>query len=375
MKKTKCIVCAGIDLNELIRFDRYPLCIGVLPPELLGKVKSFPLSIGRCNDCSHIQQLNPIADDHKKILYEDKYSGLLSTVLTPSKGEVGLVETEKSFNFFMGCGLPRGKVLDIGCYDGYFLSLLKEQGYAVRGIEPNPAGSIAEKKYGIPVIKDFFSDRYFKPESIDIIVIRNILEHMSNVNDFLKSVVTILKPGGHIFIEVPNVLSSFKEGALGCFFHQHLSYFSLEVLLYLLSRYSLEHVSSCEDYFIYLCVRKNKENARRSSVVNKRAYRLNKEVDAYFSKFEKRRLDLMKLLGSEDKVAIFGAGGNTTGLIHMLGRSLSQKIKYVYDNNKLKHGNLLAELPLEVKAPELMKEDKPNFVVISTYLHQKAIVE
>lgn len=371
----KCIVCGHSTLSEMIAFEKYPLCIGVLPPELLGKVGSFPLLIGRCGQCGHVQQMNPIADHHNDVIYGDKAAGLLSTVLMPSQTEVGRVEAQNSFNFFEGCRLPKGKVLDIGCCDGYFLSLLKAQGYEVRGIEPNPVGRIAEEKYGIPITKEYFSEKFFEKESFDIILLRNILEHMSDVNDFLDKVVKVLKPGGHIFIEVPNSARSFEEGQIGCFFHQHLSYFSLGALLFLLSKHSLEHVSSLEDYFLYLCVKKTSRSRGEKLSLQERPKSINKNTENYFKKYNQKKQDLASLLEKENKVAILGAGGHTTGLVHMLDKKFREKIKFVYDNNPLKHENLLAEIPIVVRDPKHIKSDNPDMIIISSYLHQAALLD
>lgn len=367
---SKCLVCGNTELSELISFKKYPLCIGVLPQKLFGKVGSFPLIIGECNRCGHVQQIKILSNKYKKVLYKDEYSELLSSVPTPSETGINK-EAKKSLDFFLGCNLPKGKILDIGCYDGYFLSLIKEKGYDVLGIEPNPISNTAQQKYGIKVINDFFSMKYFKTNSFDIIVLRNILEHLSGLNKFLKQICKALKPDGYILIEVPNVSLIFKKGGMGPFYHQHISYFSLNVLLRLLSKHSLRYVKSHEDYFLYLCVRKDKKI--KNYETKKKSDKNLKGIKHYLSMKKQRIADLTNLLKNETNIAIFGAGGDATGLINALDENIARKIKYVYDNNKLKQGNLLAELPIKVREPRYLKKDKPDFLVISTQLHQNAI--
>ena len=371
----KCIICGSSELSEKIFFDSYPLCIGVQPPELFGKVESFPLTLGSCDQCVHLQQMNPVADEHNDVLYGSENSGLLSSVSIPSKTNVGLVEAQNSFNFFKDCNLPKGKVLDIGCCDGYFLSLLKAQGYDVQGVEPNAIGDVAQKKYGIPITKDYFSAKYFEENSFDIIILRNILEHMSDANGFLEEVYKILKLGGYIFIEVPNSALSLREGHVGCFFHQHLSYFSLGTILHFLSRHSLEHVHSLEDYFMYLCVKKNVDAKPVISSNNDQLDMTHQNIDKYFEGYNRKKKDLNALLEKEDNVAFFGAGGHTTGLTYMIDEEFRKKIKFVYDNNPLKHGNFLSEIPIEVRDPKYIKSDNPDVLIISTYLHQAELLD
>jgi len=370
-KKSKCLICGHSDFNDLIYFDKYPLYIGVLPPKLYEKVKNFPLKICQCKKCNHIQQMDRLSNEYKDILYKNKYSELLSSVPTPSKTGIGKSECEKCFDFFKKCNLPHGNVLEIGCYDGYFLSLIKIDGYNVQGIDPNPISKIAAEKYNIHIIKDFFSEKYFNKNTFDIIILRNILEHIDDLHNFIDDVNNILKPEGHIIIEVPNISFLLKKGALGCFFHQHSSYFSIDVLIYFLSKHSLKYVNSYEEYAIYLCVKKIKDEEKQKIYIKNK----NIEIKHYFLEYKKIKNDLIKILKKEDNIAIFGAGGHTTGLVHMLDNNITNKIKYVYDNNVLKQCNYIANIPVMIRSPEFIKKDNPNILIISSYIYQSIILK
>ena len=140
----------------------------------------------------------------------------------------------------------------------------------------------------------------------------------------------------------------------------------------ILSKHHLKPMKSKNDYFIYLLVKKgNDRNINKAKMMNESSNAIAKD---YFSRYKRRIQDLKNILKDRNRVAIFGAGGDTTDLIHMLDGSFDRKIKFVYDNNKLKHGNFLAELPIAVRSPEDIKRDKPEAVIVSTYLHQEDIV-
>lgn len=371
---SKCLVCGDSDLCELVSYDEYPLCIGVIPQEIHHRIKAFPLSIGWCVACNHIQQLNRVAEKYKDILYRDEYADLLSTVPTPSMHDIGKSVAQECFDFFRRCDLPQGKVLDIGCHDGYFLSLVKQAGYDVQGCEPSPISEIAEKKYKIPIVREYYSRKYFTKHSFDIIILRNLFEHIEDLNGFIREVDWVLKPGGCLFIEVPNISIHLKGATLNCFFHQHLSYFTLDVLLYLLSKHSFEYVMSQEGYSLYLCVKKDIKVEKSTTLFQKRRSDRRNEIKLYFSEFKKRQKNLRKLLKEGENIAIFGAGGHTTGLLNMLGEDIVKNIKYVYDNSTIKQGNLLFAPPLKVKNPENLVTDKPDILVISTNLYQDDIL-
>ncbi len=369
---SNCIVCGNNNLQGLLNFDSYPFCIGVLPLRLKFKIQSFPLKISWCKDCNHVQQIDSVAEESKEVLYKNRYSDLLSSVPLPSKTGIGISEAERCYNFFKSCGLPKSRVMEIGCYDGYFLSLIKKDGYEVCGIEPNPMSRIAEKEYKIPIVRDFFSEKRFPPNSFDIIIMRNLLEHIENLNKFLSDISKVLSPDGYLLIEVPNISSILKEGSLGCFCHQHLSYFSLNVLLNLFRRYSFRQVHSSCDYTIFLCVQKVK-NIPEEAYFEKNKDCRSEEVKRYSREYFQRKLDLEKILGKETRVAIFGAGGHATAMLRMIDREFIKKIKYVYDNSPLKHGKALFDLSVLVRHPKHISQDKPDSIIVSSYIYQETL--
>lgn len=104
--------------------------------------------------------------------------------------------------------LPNGRVLDIGCGSGIYLSQLKALGWAVSGIEiSSKAAAVAKAQYGIDVFCGQPTDAPFEDESFDHIHINHALEHFPDPFSVLKKVKTLLKPNGTLYIEVPNVES------------------------------------------------------------------------------------------------------------------------------------------------------------------------
>ena len=53
---------------------------------------------------------------------------------------------------------------------------------------------------------------------------------MYDIHGFLRKIKSSLKKNGKIYIDVPNVKEILKLGGFGSFFHQHISYFSIETL-------------------------------------------------------------------------------------------------------------------------------------------------
>ena len=97
----------------------------------------------------------------------------------------------------------RGKVLDIGCSDGIFLDIYKENGWETFGVEPSKNGIVAQNK-GHKVYRDIFEKVSFPKKYFDLVIMNHTLEHVENVDSVLEKINDILKKDGILFIDVPN---------------------------------------------------------------------------------------------------------------------------------------------------------------------------
>lgn len=101
-----------------------------------------------------------------------------------------------------------GRVLDIGCGNGLFLSHLKANGWQVSGIEINDAAAVvAREQLGVEVFVGELKDAPFEPETFDFINVSHVLEHVHNPHEFLLRAKDLLKNDGTMYLEVPNVES------------------------------------------------------------------------------------------------------------------------------------------------------------------------
>jgi SAM-dependent methyltransferase len=120
-------------------------------------------------------------------------------------------EYEVPWNFAQALGelqtSPRGKLLDVGCAEGYFLYLAQKAGYEITGLDFNPASlEIARKLLGVPTIHQYsveeLGDR-FPGARFDVVTIFEVLEHTANPYETVRSIHKLLKPAGKLFISVP----------------------------------------------------------------------------------------------------------------------------------------------------------------------------
>lgn len=103
---------------------------------------------------------------------------------------------------------PSGNVLEVGAGSGDFLHLLEGAGYRVEGVELSKRAALqAKQKYGLTLHQGTLAEAAFPDEYFDYIVMYHVLEHVPSPREVLQEARRILKPGGRILIEVPNVRS------------------------------------------------------------------------------------------------------------------------------------------------------------------------
>ena len=108
-----------------------------------------------------------------------------------------------------------GRMLDIGCNLGFFLELSNKEGFDIMGVESNStAASLAKDLLGEKKVHSGrFEDINIKPDSFDIIVLNQVLEHMENPLETIKKCKSILKENGLLVLGLPDfgsVLSRLK---------------------------------------------------------------------------------------------------------------------------------------------------------------------
>jgi 2-polyprenyl-3-methyl-5-hydroxy-6-metoxy-1,4-benzoquinol methylase len=103
-------------------------------------------------------------------------------------------------------GSPQ-RVLDIGCSSGYLARPLAERGAHVVGIElDEDAAAEARQVCDEVLVGDVESmELPFPPQSFDVVLCGDVIEHLRDAERFLERVRPLLKPGGRLVLTTPNV--------------------------------------------------------------------------------------------------------------------------------------------------------------------------
>jgi SAM-dependent methyltransferase len=156
-----------------------------------------------------------------------------------SSDELGAPYLEDFADFVIGQTFLNSQILEIGVGRGHLSYLLSKSDRKVIGIEPGRGYSREWGELGIQVVRDFFPSNKIKG-NFDGIVSYAVLEHVDNPALFLQAMAAQLTVEGKIFLSVPDCTEEIRDGDASMFIHEHLSYFSVDSLMRLISMAGLE---------------------------------------------------------------------------------------------------------------------------------------
>jgi SAM-dependent methyltransferase len=185
-----------------------------------------------------------------------------------------------------------GRVLDVGCGPGHLLSQFRALGWEAIGTEATEtSAAIPRQRYGLKVHAGELSTLRLDAGSFDAVISWHSLEHMRDPGVVLDEYVRLLKPGGVLFVSVPNFSSPEAQAQPSAWFHldvpRHVVQFPLAVLRVLLHARGFQIVE--ESFFapeydtfslmqtwqnriglphnlLYLCLKRARKTAPESTV-------------------------------------------------------------------------------------------------------------
>jgi 2-polyprenyl-3-methyl-5-hydroxy-6-metoxy-1,4-benzoquinol methylase len=107
-------------------------------------------------------------------------------------------------------GLSAGegrRLLDVGCGSGDFLARMRDRGWSVVGVEPDPVAAEGARQRGLDVHDGMLADAAFTDDSFDAIVLSHVIEHVHDPIALLRECGRALRPGGTLVLFTPNLTS------------------------------------------------------------------------------------------------------------------------------------------------------------------------
>ncbi|NEP16234.1 MAG: class I SAM-dependent methyltransferase [Leptolyngbya sp. SIO4C1] len=102
---------------------------------------------------------------------------------------------------------PRARILDVGCGDGFHLSLLKQFGkpsWQLEGVDASERAVEAGRKAGLTIHLGTVQAADLPAASYDLAFLIATIEHVDNPTEVLAAVRRLLRPGGRVVIVTDN---------------------------------------------------------------------------------------------------------------------------------------------------------------------------
>ena len=233
-----CQVCGSDKLDDVLSLGYMPPVNQMVP---IGQVPRqqpwFPTHLLHCRRCDLVQ-LGLAVDPVIIFPPEYPYTSGTTKVLRDNFADL---QRESAGLLRLG---PDDLVVDIGSNDGTLLSNFKNAGYRVLGIEPTDVGDIANER-GIPTVKYYFGSeaaRKVKAEHgpAHVITAANCFAHMEDVHAIVDGIVEMLGDNGVFISESHYLIGLLDTLQYDTVYHEHLRYYSLASLKYLLDMHGLE---------------------------------------------------------------------------------------------------------------------------------------
>ena len=142
----------------------------------------------------------------------------------------------------------RGRLLDVGCATGTFSSVAKKRGWEVCGIDINEkSAKYCKEILGIDVQIGSFEAVETPKDFFDLVVMSDLLEHISSPTSALEKANGTMKVGGIIFIVTPKIDSVMARVSRKRWLHlkpnEHLYYFSSKTIFKMLEKTGFKIIS------------------------------------------------------------------------------------------------------------------------------------
>lgn len=342
---TRCVVCDNDRMMYFFGLAEQPLANAFHD----GKQPQtrYPLGLQCCPLCWHTQQLIALKPE---LLYKD-YPYASGTSASLKQYFSGLADTLDAARLDSATGLPRAlNILEIASNDGTLLTLLRDRGHQVIGVDP--ASNLAPPP-PIPTIEGFWNEASQNAAletrgPFDIILALNVLGHVKDPKAFLQLAKGALAEGGRIVVQTSQA-RMIENAEFDTAYHEHISFFTVSSLVKLADKTGLRlgavahvpvHGTSYLAEFVIDKHATDKQSFLHLPLGREEFEKGYYRQDMYFAFADKayRKCDEVRKFVREAKGRIVGYGAAAKAML--LLNAAKVRPEFIVDDSALKIGKL-----------------------------------
>lgn len=363
-----CPVCNQNTLEVFFQVENAPVLPNVLYETRAAAIAAprAPIHLAHCKTCSHIYN---IAFDPECLDYTQTYENSLYF----SQHFRDYADSQAR-SLVARHNLRNKTIVEIGCGQGDFLTALcilgDNQG---RGFDPayDPAKSQTTHDRRVQITAEYFTEQHTHCNP-DLIVCRQVLEHIPSPIPFLKSIRQTVNNhlNTAIYFEVPDGLYTLRDLGIWDIIYEHCSYFTPKSLAtaFKKAKYTPQSVEETfgKQFLIIDAIPAGISDVSADSLDYVPAVDTATLVAEFNSAYQSRvdywRKILADLISQSKRAVIWGAGSKGITFLNVLADH-TQCIQYAVDINPRKHGKFITGTGQQIVPPQFLAEYKPDLVI------------
>ena len=365
-------------------FGKMPIANGFIKKKDFNKEFFFKMEVGFNEELS-LFQLN----DHPK---PEKMFNQNYPFFTGSS-EYMKVHFKNYANFVKKNFLKsNSKIIEIGTNDGTFLKNFNKDKIKMMGFEPSVNVAQEAKKNGIPVVTDFFnSNNIFKIPSFikktDLICASNVICHIPDLNDLIKTIDILLTSSGTFVFEEPYLGAMFDKISYDQIYDEHIFIFSATSIKKIFERYDFDLVDAYPQEThggsMRYIIKRKKKSSLSSNLKNILIKEKKSKLDSIESCLDfKKNCEISKIKindkinkikNSGKSICGYAATSKSTTILNYCGINGSQ-IDYICDTTKEKIGKYTPGTHIPVKDMNYFYKNQPDTIYLFAWNHKKEIL-
>lgn len=380
----KCKFCEG-KITPFMSFGQMPMANGFLKKEDFKKEFFFKLEVGFCKK-DFLFQVNehprsPHIFNNKYPFYTEKSQHMINHFKSYSKWI-------KS-NFLKN----NSKLIEIGSNDGTFLNYFKRSNVEHLGLEPSSNVARYSRKKGVKVLNKFFCYREVKKlikykNSTDVICAANVICHIPDINDLIKSIDFLLADKGVFIFEEPYLGSMFSRTSYDQIYDAHIFIFSVHSVNAIFAQRGFELIDVLPQKthggsMRYILARKNKRKISRKVakfLAKEKLLKLDKMKSCIkFKKnciksrnyFKKKIIELKK---KGKTICGYAASAKSTTMLNFC-KINNKYIDYIADTTKEKIGKFSPGMHIPIVSIDHFRKNYPDIALLCSWNHKNEIMK
>jgi len=370
-------------INPFMSFGKMPIANGFIKKKDFGNEFFFNMEVGFAEDISLFQLKDHPSPEQ---IFNSKYPFFTGS------SEYMKIHFSKYAKFIKDNYLKNNsKIIEIGSNDGTFLQNFKDSNLDLVGFEPSSnVAEIANKKK-IKTLNNFFNlnsieqINQFK-NMTDVICAANVICHVPNLPDLIKSVDKLLSKNGVFIFEEPYLGAMFEKTSYDQIYDEHIFMFSGSSVQKIFNLFDMELINLIKQpthggSMRYVVARKGiqKINSNVDKILDEEKFN-NLDNFNFCEKFKnncenskiklKKMLDNYKNIGK--KIAGYAATSKSTTILNYCGIG-TDTIDYICDTTDEKINKYSPGMHIPIVSVDYFRNNMPDIAFLFAWNHKEEI--